>query len=121
MPESDAEVRGKGTVRVRGLSRWELLAGKGIEDRTAYEAYIVATGMVAPAMTPAAVEAWMRKALATDFEDVTDKITGLSGMDEGAERAAARELFEDPDAEFRDVPSGSVADDPGRAPEDAAS
>lgn len=119
MPEADVPQSG-GAVRVRGLSRKEILKAKDIDDRTAWEAFVIATGMLAPTMTVAQVEAWQETALALTIEPIMDKIVELSGMDEGAERRTARELVEDDGAEFRDVPSGPAQDDADRAAEDAA-
>jgi hypothetical protein len=118
MPEADVPQSG-GAVRVRGLSRREILKAKDIDDRTAWEAFVIATGMLAPKMTVAQVEAWQGTALALTIEPIMDKIVELSGMDEGAERRAARELVEEDGAEFRDVPGGSTQVDPDATAGDA--
>lgn len=73
-------------VRVRGLSRHELLFnGKGTEDSEVIERRNVASAVVIPKLTVHQVEAWQRKALAGgDFRALSEKIRDLSGLGEGA-------------------------------------
>lgn len=74
------------TVRVRGLSRFELmLNGKGTEDSSVIERRNVATCLVEPKMTEAQVGAWQKKSSAGgDFRALSEKIRDLSGLGEGA-------------------------------------
>lgn len=120
MPEGDVTLASGAIIRVRGMSRWEAMKGKAVDDRIEWEAYVIATGMVAPAMTVEAVRTWQQRSLPAELEPVTDKIAELSGMDEGAERRAVREMVENPEAEFRVLPSGSTEDDGRPAQDDAA-
>jgi len=113
MPEGDVPIEGVGTVRVRGLSRWEVLEGKDIDDRRAYDSWLLLTAMVRPVVSATVVEAWMRAGLPTEFTPIIDKAVELSGMDDGAERRAVTEFVEDSDAEFRDVAGGSAEADGG--------
>lgn len=121
--EGDATTESGRVVRVRGLSRIEVLlskAGELAEDRVKWEAFILSTGLVAPRMTAAQVNNWQASVIATEIEPVMDKIFELSGMDDGAERRAVRELLEEDGAEFRDVPSGPATDDARTDEADAA-
>lgn len=120
MPEDDVTLDNGRVVRVRGLSRWETLKGKDVDDRVLWEAYVVSTGMVTPAMTAEQVEGWQKTSLPAELEPVTDRIAELSGMDDGAERRIVRELVEDEAAQFRAVPSGSAENDARPTEDDAA-
>lgn len=76
-------------VRVRGLSRYELmLNGKGTEDAIVIERRNVATCMVEPEMSVTAVEKWQRHSAAGgDFAALSAKIRDLSGLGEGAAKS----------------------------------
>lgn len=113
MPEGEVPVSGLGAVRVRGLSRGEVLAGKDIDERLAFEVFLISTGMVSPKMTAAQALSWLSVGRPTELEPVTKAIIELSGLGDDAEKRAVAEMFEDPSAEFRDVPSGPTGDDAG--------
>jgi hypothetical protein len=74
------------TVRVRGLSRYELmLTGKGTDDNALIERRNVAVCLVQPSMTEKQVEAWQKNSTAGgDFRALSEKIRDLSGLGEGA-------------------------------------
>lgn len=80
------------TVRVRGLSRHELIfGGKGTEDNALIERRNVVACLLQPKMTIAQVEAWQRNSLAGgDFRALSEKIRDLSGLGEGADKSALR-------------------------------
>lgn len=73
-------------VRVRGLSRYELmLNGKGTDDAQVIEARNVHSCLVEPKLTIKQVEAWQRQSLAGgDFRALSERIRDLSGLGEGA-------------------------------------
>jgi hypothetical protein len=75
---------GSGTVTVRGLNRREALTASGIEDHYERDAYLVASGLVDPAMTVDDVKAWGESDDTNTIEVVSRAIGGLSGMVEGA-------------------------------------
>lgn len=76
-------------VRVRGLSRYELMFnGKGTEDNALIERRNVVSCLVQPKLTLAQVEAWQRKSVAGgDFKVLSEKIRELSGLGEGADKS----------------------------------
>lgn len=110
LPEADVEVPGVGTVRVRGLTRAEVLKcqtlvqdGPGRVE--ALERKMLALAMVDPELTEAEVGQWQKASPAGEMQPVTEKVQALSGMTKGAAGEAYREFAEDSDAEFR-LPPG---------------
>jgi hypothetical protein len=81
-------------VKVRGLSRYELLLnGKNTEDTALIERRNIATCMVEPRMTLAQVEVWQKKASAGGaFGALSTAIRDLSGLGEGADKSDVQEL-----------------------------
>jgi hypothetical protein len=90
LPEADVEIPGVGTVRVRGLSRYEVLLAQKEQSKGpgAMERVILRFGMVDPAMTEDEVAQWQKASPAGELEPVARKIQALSGIGEGAEKAA---------------------------------
>jgi len=117
LPESDVEISGVGTVRVRGLSRWEVLAVRATNTDSGREQSILALAMVDPAMSEAQAADWLRCAPAGEIEPVTDKIAELSGLAPKAAKEAVKEFLSNPDSEFRVLSSSETRDD-GGAPAD---
>ena len=82
-------------VRVRGLTRYEMmLTRKGTEDITLIEARTLSFCMVEPIMTVAQVTAWQKATGPMVIGPVTEAIRDLSGLGEGAEKSAVREMGE---------------------------
>lgn len=90
VPQDDVELpSGKGTVHVRGLTRWEATEvneGTDADDGSAttqllLERRALARGMVDPAMTEDDVEAWQRAGAAADVLAVARRISELSNLD----------------------------------------
>ncbi|MET8150252.1 hypothetical protein ACIBSW_13175 [Actinoplanes sp. NPDC049668] len=77
------------TVRLRGLSRHELMFnGKGTEDNALIERRNVVSCLVEPKLTLAQVEKWQRSSSAGgDFRTLSEKIRDLSGLGEGAAKS----------------------------------
>lgn len=81
------------TVRVRGLSRGEVLVmrhlkDKGILDTAAkWEAHMFSRAMTYPKMSFDEVLAWQSGSPAGEMNPVSDKISELSAMDEGADKS----------------------------------
>lgn len=101
MSEDDVEVPGLGTVRVRGLSRFEILVARKATDNEAnidgpralmLERKMVAAAMVDPPMTEAEVGTWQKVGSANEIGVVVDKIRELSGLDEGAPKEAYKSV-----------------------------
>lgn len=109
LPEGEVDLPGKGTVRVRALTRAEVMrvrsSVKSIEDaikRVAeLERKMLALAMVEPALTEDEVLRWQEASLAGEMEPVVQRVQELSGLIEGAAKEAYREFEENPDAEFR--------------------
>lgn len=85
-PEADVELPSGGKVRVRGITRHELIkSGEGDAPADEVERRTVAYGMVRPKMSVAQVGAWQKRHGATlDLGAVTKAIRNLSGLGEGA-------------------------------------
>lgn len=80
-------------VKVRGLSRYELLLnGKNTEDSGLIERRNVACCMVEPRMTVGQVEAWQKGSKPADLGKVTAAIRDLSGLGEGADKSDVQEV-----------------------------
>jgi hypothetical protein len=77
------------TVRVRGLSRYELIFnGKGTEDSGLIERRNVVSAVLEPKLTLPQVEAWQRSSRAGgDFKALSETIRDLSGLGEGAQKS----------------------------------
>lgn len=88
----DVEVGSLGTVKVRALSRSEVLAfrKRKVDDVGEMERVLVAAGMVEPALTEDEVQQWQDASSAGELEPVTRAISRLSGMDEGAAKEAVK-------------------------------
>jgi hypothetical protein len=76
-------------VRVRGLSRFELIFnGKGTEDASVVERRNVASALLEPKLTVPQVEAWQRSSRAGgDIKQLSEVIRDLSGLGEGAQKS----------------------------------
>lgn len=84
----DVELGGGRRVKVRGLSRYELLCNaKGTEDGGLIERRNLACCLVAPKLSLQQVEAWQKASKPSDIGKVTDAIRRLSGLAEGAQKS----------------------------------
>lgn len=98
-PEDDVPVPGFGTVRVRGLSRFEVLHiqsnhGKGV---AAVEQLTVSLGLIDPPMTEAEVKVWQKVDVSGEIDPVTQRIGELSGMIRGADKEAYKSVRDESD------------------------
>ncbi|HET9876920.1 MAG TPA: hypothetical protein VFQ37_14335, partial [Mycobacterium sp.] len=92
------EIPGVGTVRVRGISRVELLGiRKATDDSTMdgprvldLERRMVALAMVDPVMTEAQVGEWQKVAPAGEVDKISNAISELSGLVEGAPKSGVQ-------------------------------
>lgn len=96
--EADVEVPGLGvTVRVRGVSRAEVVAVRKATDdeeidgprALVIERKMIAMAMVDPVMTEDEVAQWQQAAGVDELQPIVDKIQELSGLD----KASAREAY----------------------------
>lgn len=86
-PEDDVEVPGVGTVRVRALSRAEGMLVQQANGTDVTERKILAMGMVNPKLSEVDAGRWQKAATAGEMEPVTQRITELSGLGEGAPKS----------------------------------
>lgn len=89
LPEGEVDAPGLGTVRVRGLSRAEVLESRTGNTLTT-ERRMLAFGMLDPALTEDEVKRWQEAALPAEIESVSRRIAELSGLLEASPRAAFR-------------------------------
>lgn len=113
VPEAKIELQA-GTIRVRGLTRAEIMVlNQG--DPNTLEQRSIAKAMVEPTMTLGEVLRWYDARPAGELQPVADKVMELSGFSDDAAKEAVKEFEADPDAEFRDVPGAEIVDDGGAA------
>lgn len=99
MPEDDVSTKDGKLVRVRGLSRGEVLVmqtlrSKGIiKDEAAWEQMLLHKAMIIPAMTEKEVADWHRGPAAV-MQPVVLRVEQLSGMHEGAQKSDVPETGE---------------------------
>lgn len=121
MPEDDVELGKVGWVRVRALTRDEVAAAQQKGERggwPATERAMVAMGMINPSLTEAKVGRWQMTGLAGEIERAGNKISELSGLTEGAEKAAYESFRNESGAGVRALPSDTARDDGGAAAPD---
>lgn len=89
LPEQDVDVDGLGTIRIRSLSRAEVLGmrGKDIEV-VEMERRLMSAAMVDPKLTEDEVGQWQAASAAGELEPITKAIMALSGLDVEAPKQA---------------------------------
>lgn len=123
LPEADVDVPGLGTVRVRGLSRAEVMLVRKATDTEhmdgpralVLERKMLATAMVDPELTEAEVGRWQQASVAGELEPVTHKIQELSGMLEGSAKEAVKTFRGESGDGVRVLPGAEAGDDGGQA------
>lgn len=90
--EEDHKLLTGGVIRVRGLSRREMLDIAELNG-AAYETAMVCKAMVQPTgMTQLDIQKWQKAAPSREIGLVVQRINELSGMGEDAERAAHKSV-----------------------------
>lgn len=92
LPEGSVGVPGAGTVRVRGLSRAEVLAATDLSSKVERERRMLALGMLDPELTEEEAAGWMQAATTEAIRPVVDKIAELSGLLDDAGKAAYKSV-----------------------------
>jgi len=97
MTEEWVEIPGKGSVRVRGLTRGEVFViqkarKEGQIDVAVDERRTIALCMVEPRLTEAEVRQWQKTSPAGELEPVAAKIRELSGLAEGADKSGVPDV-----------------------------
>lgn len=86
-------IGGVGTVKVRSLTRGEALQVVGVErDKRDLEAQILAWSMVEPAITEEDARLWMDNSPAGELQALTQFITRLSGLSDGAPKSGVPDV-----------------------------
>jgi hypothetical protein len=95
LPEDDVQVPGVGTVRVRGLSRVEVLQARKATDEATMdgprmltlERKMLAAALVDPALSEAEVGKWQAVAPAGELVPLIQAIERLSGLSDDAPKS----------------------------------
>lgn len=90
LAEEVVELEGLGAVRVRALSRAEMLRLKRFildQGPEAGEVYVVAHGLVEPALSEDEARAFLEGHSGPVSEAIVDAVMALSGIDEGATKS----------------------------------
>lgn len=99
LAQTEVDIPGLGTVKIRALSREEVLGLRKVktdeglslgDDPGAMECHMVALAMTEPALTPADVLRWQKSSPVGELEVVTDAIAEVSGMNSGAVKEAVK-------------------------------
>lgn len=93
----DFEIEGVGTVRIRSLTRAELLEIKGEElPMVVMDRKLIAASMVDPALTEDEVRQWQENSSPSELEPLTEAIMRLSGLAKEAPKEAYKEFPSEP-------------------------
>jgi hypothetical protein len=87
-------IPGRGKVKFRKLSRFEVLKAGEITDPLRAEQFTLSRALVAPQMTEAQVAAWQRGSGAFEINDLSHAINELSGLRKGADKSGVSEVRE---------------------------
>ena len=86
--ETEVDVEG-GKVRVRSLSRDEILVVRGLSnDPGKFERKLLSFAMIDPKLTEAEIGQWQQNSDPLEIEDVTDMVMEISGLKERADKNA---------------------------------
>lgn len=90
--EQDLETMRGVWVRVRGLTRAQVMELRKVVDKPIYEPTVLAYGLVSPELDTSQAAEWSRTAPAGEIEEVIDMIFDLSGMGSDAGKAAYKSV-----------------------------
>lgn len=97
MPEKEVDLPGLGTVRVRGLSRAEVLTLSEMKGDTGrLERAIIRLGVADPQLSDGEVAAWYESAPAGHTDLIVDAVSVLSGMSKEAPKSGVLGIREQP-------------------------
>lgn len=91
LPEETVEIPGVGEVRVRALSREEVMGLQEERDKRGQagtEAFCLSRGIVEPELSEEDARALLRASAGAELQPVVDTILRLSGLTEGAQKSA---------------------------------
>lgn len=119
LAEREVEVPGVGTVRVRSLSRSEVIRMGTLGrdgDFDGAETFALACGMVDPALAEHEAREWRRNASSDEVEPVLEAITQMSALGDDALKEAVHTFRGDPGTETGVPPGPHPGDDRDPAP-----
>jgi hypothetical protein len=82
--EGEHEIPGFGTVKIRALSRADVIEIQSLTDVAESDRKTLARALVDPALTEDEVKIWQEHSLPLEIERVIDAIRDLSGMGKDA-------------------------------------
>ncbi|MGA5306517.1 hypothetical protein [Micromonospora taraxaci] len=92
-PEADVELPGVGTVRVRGLTRAQIIdIAKGTNDGKDMEPLSLSWAFVDPQLTEDEVRQWTQAATFGEVETINKVVNELSGIAGRADKEAYKSL-----------------------------
>lgn len=97
LPEEDLEIEGVGTIRIRALSRYEIMvAGKANpDDVLAMEQQMLSIAVLDPKLTEKEVAQWQKSSPLGQVQEVIQAINRLSGVTKDSQKEAYKSLRED--------------------------
>lgn len=88
LPQEDVVINGKGTIRVRALTRAEMLGlGDGLSVLE-IERKMISMALVEPTLTEAEVKLWQESSPVDEMTMVVRRINALGGVGRGADKTA---------------------------------
>lgn len=97
LPEEEVEIPGVGTVRIRSLSRAEVLGIRGKDVPVdEMERHLLALSLVEPKLTEKEAGQWQAASAAGELEPVTKAIMRLSGLEEATAKEAVKRFRGEP-------------------------
>lgn len=87
-------IPGRGKVKFRKLSRYEVLKAGEMTDPLKSEQFTLSRALVEPKLTEAQVATWQRGSGAFEINDLSTAINELSGLRKGADKSGVREVRE---------------------------
>lgn len=85
-------IPGRGKVKFRKLSRFEVLKAGEMADTLQAEQFTLSRALVVPKMTEAQVAAWQKGSGAFEINDLSSAINELSGLKKGADKSGVSEV-----------------------------
>lgn len=90
LAERVIELDGIGAVRIRSLSRAEVLKIERFPEPEAKDRHIIGCGLLEPALSPAEIQRWQQSAPVNVVGQLTDAIGALSGLRDDAAKEATK-------------------------------
>lgn len=113
LTEADVDIPGLGTVRVRGLSRAEVMAISELSGETLIERKVLHFAMVDPPLTEEEVSEWRSASPLEEITPVLAKVLALSGMTEGAAKSSVSGIRDDSGTGVHLLPGEGAGNDGG--------